>query len=138
MQIGPDLANGAADHPPSDLTEPGTIKIPQIDDIGGHPNILAPSASFLLNDAHHAAVTRARGRLIIRGFVNLRLTARRLHSPLSLRPVRVCVDEMEYLNNFPALLFLVTFAIFLAGCVRHMSYGNRDDDVGFCNFVLIQ
>ena len=44
MQIGPDLANGAADHPPSDLTEPGTIKIPQIDDVGGHRDILAPVA----------------------------------------------------------------------------------------------
>ncbi len=44
MQIGPDLANGAADHSPSDLTEPGTIEIPQIDDIGGHRDILAPVA----------------------------------------------------------------------------------------------
>ena len=68
------------------------------------------------------------------------MTSSRLHSPLSLRPVRVCVDEMECLDNFPALLFLVifAFAIFLAGCVRRMSYGNRDDDVGFCNFVLIR
>ena len=40
MQIGPNLANGAADHSPSDLTEPGTIEIPQIDDVGGHRDIL--------------------------------------------------------------------------------------------------
>ena len=44
MQIRPYLANGAADHSPSDLTEPGTIEIPQIDDIGGHRDILAPVA----------------------------------------------------------------------------------------------
>ncbi len=44
MQIGPYLANGAADHSPSDLTEPGTIEIPQIDNVGGHRDILAPVA----------------------------------------------------------------------------------------------
>ena len=44
MQVGPYLANGAADHSPSDLPEPGTIEIPQIDNIGGHRDILAPVA----------------------------------------------------------------------------------------------
>jgi hypothetical protein len=40
MQIGPYLTNGAAYHSPRDLTEPGTIKIPQIDNVGGHRAIL--------------------------------------------------------------------------------------------------
>jgi hypothetical protein len=40
LQVGPDLANGAADHSPSDLTETGAIEIPQIDDVGGHRDIL--------------------------------------------------------------------------------------------------
>src|SRR5260370_34761690 len=44
MQIGPYPANGVADHSPSDLTEPGTIKIPQIYDVGAHRDILAPVA----------------------------------------------------------------------------------------------
>ena len=44
MQIGPYPANSVADHSPSDLTEPRTIEIPQIDDVGGHRNILAPVA----------------------------------------------------------------------------------------------
>jgi len=43
VQIGPYLTNGAADHSPRDLTEPGTIKIPQIDNVGGHRDILAPA-----------------------------------------------------------------------------------------------
>jgi len=42
VQIGPYLTNGAADHSPRDLTEPGTIKIPQIDNVGRHRDILAP------------------------------------------------------------------------------------------------
>jgi len=44
MQIGPYPANSVADHSPSDLTEPRTIEIPQIDDVGGHRDILAPVA----------------------------------------------------------------------------------------------
>ena len=44
MQVGPYLPDGAADHSPRDLTEPGTIEIPQIDDVGGHRDILAPVA----------------------------------------------------------------------------------------------